>query len=397
MADSLGLLELFQEIARLYPSYFAGRTTNKSDPAHNLIVSVVPRTLERLSSDKRLLKFEGSAGKGNMTPAPWMAVYHTDIKTSATDGFYVVYLLSLSMKRLVLEIGLGATQFEKRFGTGQKMLAKVEEGANLVRQASDYILPKVLTPSTLQRISKRPVQLLDGMQSPKHEAYERCSIYSLSYDLDATIDPVSFEDDYKEILSLYCEMVGSPLVPEVEDLPWTDVNTTAKEHTIVTSPFVPHKPKTERKTGTGPGSARKYSKQSDKVGREGERIVFEVEKQKLEDLGRSDLAQKVIWHRDYAKDRTPGWDITSYDETGKKVFIEVKATVANSITSIQLTSNEWETAAKPNIHDSYLIYLVTSALTDPKIEVLADPHAYVSQNKLEITVATWVLDLREKQ
>ena len=146
-------------------------------------------------------------------------------------------------------------------------------------------------------------------------------------------------------------MVGSPLVPEVEDLPWTDVNTTAKEHTIVTSPFVPHKPKTERKTGTGPGSARKYSKQSDKVGREGERIVFEVEKQKLEDLGRSDLAQKVIWHRDYAKDRTPGWDITS---------------------------NEWETAAKPNIHDSYLIYLVTSALTDPKIEVLADPHAYVS-------------------
>lgn len=69
MADSLGLLELFQEIARLYPSYFAGRTTNKSDPAHNLIVSAVPRTLERLSSDKSLLKFEGSAGKGNMTPA----------------------------------------------------------------------------------------------------------------------------------------------------------------------------------------------------------------------------------------------------------------------------------------------------------------------------------------
>ena len=56
----------------------------------------------------------------------------------------------------------------------------------------------------------------------------------------------------------------------------------------------------------------------------GERIVFEVEKQKLEDLGRSDLAQKVIWHRDYAKDRTPGWDITSYDESGKKIFIEVK-------------------------------------------------------------------------
>jgi len=397
MHGSRGLLDLFQEIARLYPSYLAGRTTNKNDPAHSLIVSEVPNVLQNLSSGRSLLKFEGSAGKGNMTPAPWMAVYHTDITTSATDGFYVVYLLSLSMKRLVLEIGLGATQFEKRFGTGQKMLAKVEEGASLVRKASDYILPKVLSPSTLQRISSSPVQLLDGMRSPKHEAYERCSIYSLSYDLAATTDPVSFENDYKEILSLYCEMVGSPLVPEVEDLPWTDVNATAKKHTIETSLFVPLKPKTERKTGTGSGLARKYSKQSDKVGREGERIVFELEKQKLEDLGRSDLAQKVIWHRDYAKDRTPGWDITSYDDSGKKIFIEVKATVANSITSIQLTSNEWETAAKPNIHDCYLIYLVTSALTDPKIEVLADPHSFVSHNKLEIAVATWVLDLREKQ
>ena len=397
MHGSRGLLDLFQEIARLYPSYLAGRTTNKNDPAHSLIVSEVPNVLQNLSSGRSLLKFEGSAGKGNMTPAPWMAVYHTDITTSATDGFYVVYLLSLSMKRLVLEIGLGATQFEKRFGTGQKMLAKVEEGASLVRKASDYILPKVLSPSTLQRISSSPVQLLDGMRSPKHEAYERCSIYSLSYDLAATTDPVSFENDYKEILSLYCEMVGSPLVPEVEDLPWTDVNATAKKHTIETSLFVPLKPKTERKTGTGSGLARKYSKQSDKVGREGERIVFELEKQKLEDLGRSDLAQKVIWHRDYAKDRTPGWDITSYDDSGKKIFIEVKATVANSITSIQLTFNEWETAAKPNIHDCYLIYLVTSALTDPKIEVLADPHSFVSHNKLEIAVATWVLDLREKQ
>jgi hypothetical protein len=202
MHGSRGLLDLFQEIARLYPSYLAGRTTNKNDPAHSLIVSEVPNVLQNLSSGKSLLKFEGSAGKGNMTPAPWMAVYHTDITTSATDGFYVVYLLSLSMKRLVLEIGLGATQFEKRFGTGQKMLAKVEEGASLVRKASDYILPKVLSPSTLQRISSSPVQLLDGMRSPKHEAYERCSIYSLSYDLAATTDPVSFENDYKEILSL---------------------------------------------------------------------------------------------------------------------------------------------------------------------------------------------------
>lgn len=397
MAESNGLLDLFREIARLYPAYFAGRTTNKNDPAHALIVNEVPDVLRRLSLDKNLLKFEGSAGKGNMTPAPWMAVYHTDITSSATDGFYVVYLLSLSMKRLVLEIGLGATQFEKRFGAGRKMLAKVEEGAGLVRHTSDYLLPKVLSPKTIHRISKEPVKLLDGMRSSKHEAYERCSIYSLSYDLAGAIDDLSFENDYKEILSLYCEMVASPMVPEVEDLPWTDITRTPKEEHIETSSFVPLKPKTAKNAGSSASSIRKYSKQSDKVGREGERIVFDLEKKKLIDLGRPDLAKKVIWHRDYAKDRTPGWDITSFDDNGKKIYIEVKATVANSISSIQLTSNEWEVAAKPGISNRYQIYLVTNALTEPKVTILVDPHEYVRQNRLEVSVSTWLLDLREKQ
>merc|ERR1711991_598566 len=98
---------------------------------------------------------------------------------------------------------------------------------------------------------------------------------------------------------------------------------------------------------------RHYSKTADKVGREGEKAVFENEKEKLIALGREDLATKVIWHRDYLKDRTPGWDITSFNEEGRKIFIEVKSTVGASISSVQLTANEWEVAGKRDIRQDY--------------------------------------------
>lgn len=41
MADNLGLLKLFQEIAQLYPSYLAGRTTNKGQ-AYDLFDIIYP-------------------------------------------------------------------------------------------------------------------------------------------------------------------------------------------------------------------------------------------------------------------------------------------------------------------------------------------------------------------
>ena len=140
----MDLLELFKKISELYPSYRKQRTTNSADPAYQLVVKSAPELLIELSGRQELLKFEGSTGRGYITPAPWIAAFHSDITTSATDGFYLVYLHSLSMKRLVLEIGLGATQFENRFKGSlnrRQILDKVEEG-NCFRNASDYIVPR---------------------------------------------------------------------------------------------------------------------------------------------------------------------------------------------------------------------------------------------------------------
>lgn len=92
-----------------------------------------------------------------------------------------------------------------------------------------------------------------------------------------------------------------------------------KEEVIVEEfhPCVFKKRNSESKSGRGSNSYR-YSKKSDKVGKLGEQVVVEYEKRKLLKAGRSDLAEKVNWHRDDESNRTPGWDVTSYDLHGKE-------------------------------------------------------------------------------
>jgi len=139
-----------------------------------------------------------------------------------------------------------------------------------------------------------------------------------------------------------------------------------------------------------------FQKKADKIGKKGEGWVFEYEKCKLIKLGKSDLAEKVIWHRNHAIDRTPGWDITSYDANGEQIFIEVKSTTGETLNEVILTVKEWQKATEDSLCNKYLIYLVTNVLTKPNLEIIRNPSSYVQAKKLEISVESYSLSLHGK-
>jgi hypothetical protein len=62
-----------------------------------------------------------------------------------------------------------------------------------------------------------------------------------------------------------------------------------------------------------------------KLGQLGEEMVFEIERTRLRSIGRDDLAQSVRWT---ARDQGDGagYDIESFDDGGRKTFVEVKTT-----------------------------------------------------------------------
>jgi 5-methylcytosine-specific restriction enzyme A len=62
------------------------------------------------------LTVEGSAGAGNWAAVPWISVFDPAITTSATRGYYVVYLFHVSEPVVHLSLNQGTTNVREEFG-----------------------------------------------------------------------------------------------------------------------------------------------------------------------------------------------------------------------------------------------------------------------------------------
>jgi Domain of unknown function (DUF3883) len=76
-----------------------------------------------------------------------------------------------------------------------------------------------------------------------------------------------------------------------------------------------------------------------KLGREGEELVLQFERERLKQRDRPDLAKKIRWISEEDGDGA-GYDILSFNEKGKERFLEVKTTVGSDTTPFYITRNE---------------------------------------------------------
>jgi hypothetical protein len=94
----------------------------------------------------------------------------------------------------------------------------------------------------------------------------------------------------------------------------------------------------------------------------------------------------------------PGWDVTSFDDQGEELFIEVKGSIGKFVAVLNLTVNEWNAATDPSRAARYYVYLVTDAFSEqPMIERIANPAALVEQGKISCEPIVYSLELRSAQ
>lgn len=112
----------------------------------------------------------------------------------------------------------------------------------------------------------------------------------------------------------------------------------------------------------------KVNRENKKLGDRGELIVLRAEKECLASIGKIELTGEHT----SKKDDSAGYDILSYDEYGRKKYIEVKSTkskVSNADFAISASEKE-----KAQELENYFIYLVFEAHTaKPKIFRLKKP------------------------
>jgi hypothetical protein len=359
---------------------------------HKLVVDEIPKVLESWTSNSSKYKFVGSDGQGNILRTPWFATLNLEVIDSATRGYYLVYLISADLKTLVLAIGFGAYQFEKQYGRGKKFFDALSTAVVNMKINSAHLVSKSLMETKTR--TNIGLVLLDEAGDYHLRAYEKCSIYSLSYDINNLPSEAELKRDYLEYVNLYDSMSESLLLADVDSYVYESIDEQEIKSEVQLAVFEPRVFKRRKSDSSGSSSnigSRRYSKKSDKVGKLGEEIVLEFERNKLIKEHRPDLAARVNWHREDAGNRTPGWDVTSFDKDGQELYIEVKASEGLKISDVELTINEWIQAEKNIENNQYKVYLVSDVFSNPIIEVIDNPALMVKKGQLTLNVARYQL------
>jgi uncharacterized protein DUF3883 len=106
------------------------------------------------------------------------------------------------------------------------------------------------------------------------------------------------------------------------------------------------------------------------LGKAGEEFVLDVERRALIQRDRRDLARKVRWVSEEDGDGA-GFDILSYDQSGKERLIEVKTTNGAAKTPFFLTRNERDVSNERR--DAWHLYRVHLFAQAPQIFTLQPP------------------------
>jgi hypothetical protein len=124
-----------------------------------------------------------------------------------------------------------------------------------------------------------------------------------------------------------------------------------------------------------------------KLGKAGEEFVVRLERQRLIDAGRDDLADKVRWVADLDGDGA-GYDVRSFDAEGQERFIEVKTTNGGAKTPFYLSRNEHDTA---ELHfETWRLFRVHLFAQRPAIFTLSPPLAKVVHLRTELWRASFM-------
>lgn len=150
----MALSDLIQQIRIGWPAYRALSQTSSTEPIFQSVETTLPDELRTALKKGSAYKVEGSTGSGNITAAPWIGTRDPQVSKSFTEGFYVVYLFSIDLRRLYLSLAFGTTQFRNYFKTASVTHEKLARAARHLRTLVDPYRPLLTRKLDLLATSK---------------------------------------------------------------------------------------------------------------------------------------------------------------------------------------------------------------------------------------------------
>jgi 5-methylcytosine-specific restriction protein A len=134
----------------------------------------------------------GSAGKGNFATVPWLSVFDPLVTTTATQGYYVVYLFNADARTVYLSLNQGTTSIRAEFG---------EQTHTILRERAQIIRTRLRDYITQHHFDTTPIALGSTKNLPKD--YEAGHAMGRAYSLDSLPTEQSLRDDLLAIVQAY--------------------------------------------------------------------------------------------------------------------------------------------------------------------------------------------------
>jgi 5-methylcytosine-specific restriction protein A len=165
--------------------------------AAEIVKYSVPGAIKRDIGNLGGIDVQGSAGQGDWTHTPWVALLDNAVTTTTQEGYYVVYLMSLGCERLYLTIAQGCTELKKRS-------SDAAASGELLRRASQMR-------SRVAPLARRlqPLKISLGTPSWRGKLYEPSVVVGVEYDTGNLPTEENLRKDLEEALSLYRHLRAS--------------------------------------------------------------------------------------------------------------------------------------------------------------------------------------------
>ncbi|MCJ2053094.1 DUF3578 domain-containing protein [Methylobacterium sp. J-070] len=134
---------------------------------------------------------KGSPGRGsNWAAVPWLAIFDPAITTSATRGYYLVYLFPAHREAVHLSLAQGTVAAIRQHGAGAGDHLRTS-GTMLRRRLADFA----------ERLPNRTIGLGTAGELP--EGYEAAHILGITYERDALQDERRLRADLAVAVAAY--------------------------------------------------------------------------------------------------------------------------------------------------------------------------------------------------
>ncbi|WP_052833231.1 DUF3578 domain-containing protein [Bradyrhizobium sp. LTSP885] len=145
---------------------------------------------DALGTDSEGLIVQGSPGQGNWASVPWISIFDPAITTSATRGYYVVYLFHAEEPTVHLSLNQGTTTVRQEFGA---------KARDVLADRAEFIRKRVT--DFRDRLPVFAIEL--GSQARLPIDYVAGHAMGATYRLDALPDEVSLRRDLRTIVGSY--------------------------------------------------------------------------------------------------------------------------------------------------------------------------------------------------